>query len=187
MEPASNCKIYLSGVPGAGKTTVVRKTADRLRKRGVRLWGFITEEVTDDKARTGFTVSTFDGAKVPFAHVLMKRGPRVGPYRIDVTAFEGMVIPNLTPPTASKGRRLRSVGMIDEIGKMECMSRSFCERLQHLIEQPGCVLISLAVKGHNLISEIRRRAGDNLIEVSQANREMLPKILAETFWAYLSK
>jgi nucleoside-triphosphatase len=178
-------KIVLTGLPGSGKTTVVRRTADLLRKRAVKPWGFMTEEVSEDRSRTGFRVSTFDGVRIPFAHVLLQRGPRVGPYRVDVAAFEGTVLPILRAPQPHKGRRPRSLGVIDEVGRMECLSAAFCRRVEELLEANENLLITVAARGVGTIEKVRRFAGDHLIEVTPDNRDLLPRVLAETLLLYL--
>jgi nucleoside-triphosphatase len=180
-------RIVLSGVPGSGKTTVARRTADLLRRKAVKPWGFFTEELTDDRARTGFRLETLEGVRVPFAHILLKRGPRVGPYRVDVAAFEGTVLPVLQPPRHAKGRRARTLGIIDEVGRMECLSGAFCRRVEELLEAHENLLITVATSGPGTIDKVRRFAGDDLIEVTPANRELLPKVLAETLLLYLGE
>ena len=44
--------LLLTGVPGIGKTTVIRRAADRLKGR--RLGGFYTEEIREQGDRRGF-------------------------------------------------------------------------------------------------------------------------------------
>lgn len=181
-------KIVLTGSPGVGKTTVVRRTCDLLKARNVRLWGFYTEEIRAS-ARSGFNVITFDGVRVPFAHVLLNRGPRVGPYRIDVRAFEDAVLPQfdrvLDAPAQAKEAAPHSVGVIDEVGKMECASRAFVDRFEALINVSGSLLITVAHRGSGPMARLRAFAGDDLIEVTPYNRDMLPGILAETYLKYL--
>ncbi|MGA9120758.1 MAG: nucleoside-triphosphatase [Bacteroidota bacterium] len=74
-------RILLTGPPGCGKTTVVRKVADNLRNGAS---GFYTEEIRDaKKQRTGFRVVTLDGMRGELADKFSVHGPRVGSYRVD--------------------------------------------------------------------------------------------------------
>ena len=51
--------LLLMGVPGIGKTTVIRRVAARLKGR--RLGGFYTEEIREDGVRRGFGQETVEG------------------------------------------------------------------------------------------------------------------------------
>src|SRR5512134_567631 len=62
----AGCVLLLTGVPGIGKTTVIRRVADRLRGR--RLAGFYTEEIRENGDRRGFRLAGFDGTERVIAH-----------------------------------------------------------------------------------------------------------------------
>jgi nucleoside-triphosphatase THEP1 len=59
--------LLLTGVPGIGKTTIIRRIADRLKNR--RIGGFYTEEIREDGDRRGFRLVGFDGTKRVIGHV----------------------------------------------------------------------------------------------------------------------
>ena len=50
-------KIFLTGSPGVGKTTVLRKTVEELRRNNILVAGMITEEVKEHGMRVGFKVT----------------------------------------------------------------------------------------------------------------------------------
>ena len=52
-------KLFLTGNPGVGKTTLIRTIAERLE--GIRFAGFYTEEIRQGGQRTGFSAVTLDG------------------------------------------------------------------------------------------------------------------------------
>ena len=85
-KPSAGKRILLTGPPGCGKTTVVRKVADML---GGGASGFYTEEVRDDTGqRIGFQVTSLEGKRGELARKDPRPGPRVGSYRVNVQAFE---------------------------------------------------------------------------------------------------
>ena len=78
--------LLLMGVPGIGKTTVIRRVAARLKGR--RLGGFYTEEIRENGVRRGFRLVEFDGTARVIAHVDFPKVHRVGKYRVDVEAID---------------------------------------------------------------------------------------------------
>ena len=58
--------LLLTGRPGVGKTTVVRRVVERLsRPTG----GFYTCELREGGRRTGFEIVTLDGQRATLSHV----------------------------------------------------------------------------------------------------------------------
>lgn len=101
----------LTGRPGVGKTTCLKKTLELLK---VPAGGFFTEEIRERGKREGFALLTLDGQKVTLARVGRAGGPRVGKYRINLEALDRVGIPAIVDAT-----RAGQLVVIDEIGKME--------------------------------------------------------------------
>lgn len=162
-------KVLLTGPPGCGKTTVVRKVAQIL---GGAAAGFFTEEVRDARGtRIGFRVVTLDGARGELAAKSAARGPRVGSYVVNVGDFERVALPSLD---ADDDRIL----IIDEIGKMECHSAAFVRKVADLVASPRPLLATMPLGGGAAIEEIRRRTDVETIVVARENRDALPARLA---------
>lgn len=158
--------LLLTGLPGVGKTTVIRKVAAALAGR--RLSGFYTEEIREGGQRRGFRAATFDGRVWTMAHV-DSRGPhRVGKYGVDVA-----VIDSLADALLAAGGAV-DLYLVDEIGKMECLSRRFVAALRALLEGPRPLLATIAQRGTGFIAEVKRRPGVELWPVTRANRDELP-------------
>ena len=166
----------LTGRPGCGKTTVIRRVLEAIGASGGV--GFYTEEVRELGRRIGFDVVLLDGRRGPLARVGGK-GPRVGRYGVDVESFERLAVEHLD--RALQGDPV--ILLIDEIGKMELHSRRFVQLLGRVFdpEAAWAVLGTVMLQPHRLIAPICRRADIEVIEVTPANRDALPDQLAELF------
>ena len=78
-------KVLLTGRPGCGKTTLIKRVVNNL-PRGAG--GFYTEEIRDGGTRAGFKIVTLDGAAAVFAHVDFKTPEHLGKYGLDLSALE---------------------------------------------------------------------------------------------------
>lgn len=157
--------LLITGRPGVGKTTVIRRVAERLG--GIRLAGFYTEEVREAGERTGFRLVDFAGNALTFAHVGFA-GPRVSKYGVDVAALDARVEALLAP------RAEVAVYLVDEIGKMECLSPRFVAAMRRLLASDHLVVATVARKGEGFIAEAKRSPGAALWEVSHENRDRAP-------------
>jgi nucleoside-triphosphatase len=165
--------VLLTGLPGCGKTTVVRRVVERLQGR--HLAGFYTQEIRREGRRLGFEAIGLGGRRAVLAHVELRTKKRVGRYGVDVAAFNAVVEAELRRP-------LRNVDLfvIDEIGKMECFSRQFVEAASALLDSAVPVLATIAAKGGGVIGQVKARPDVELFTVTAANREELPGRLVES-------
>lgn len=173
--PGAHRHVLLAGRPGVGKTTVLRRTAELLAREGVRAAGFYTEEIRDDgDRRTGFRgVPLAGGSEAVIADVELEGGPRVSRYGVDVDAVDRLAERTLDPADDAV------VVLVDEVGKMECLSDVFVERMRALLEGPRPVLATVGAGGEGFREEIRRRPDVELWRVTRENRDGLPDRLAE--------
>ncbi len=166
--PASN--LLITGRPGVGKTSVVVGALGRLH--GVRLAGFLTEEIREAGQRVGFAVATLAGERRVMAEVGITSQRRVGRYGVDVSAVDEIV------ELALADERAAQAFVIDEIGKMELYSSRFVASMERLLDDPRPLVATVAIKGSGLIATARRRPDVELWEVEVGNRDALPERVA---------
>jgi len=163
-------RLFLTGSPGIGKTTLIRAVVDRLEE--VTCAGFYTEEKRQRGERVGFRISTLNGEEGSLASVGRKE-PTIGRYSIHVEEFEKLVLSNLDP-----GITRADLYVIDEIGKMELLSRKFRSKIVDLLAQPTNLLATIAKRGKGFIEQIKGRNDIELIEVTRKNRDQLAEEIA---------
>lgn len=166
---SKSAKILLTGLPGCGKTTAVMKIIANLDPGKVA--GFYTQEIRENNIRKGFGWKSLDGPEGILAHIDIKSPFKVGKYRVDVAGFEKSVVPVL-----DFDRTDTELFVIDEIGKMECMSEKFVAAVRRLFASEKSVLATVAQKGAGLISEIKSCPDTKLFHLTHQNRD---KIIAE--------
>src|SRR5690606_6875859 len=106
-------KICITGHPGIGKTTVIKKLFSILQQSNIPVAGFYTEEIRVNQKRQGFKViSLTTQESAILAHVNIQSNMRVSIYGVDIKGFEKL----MTKELEQKSKVL----LIDEIGKMEC-------------------------------------------------------------------
>jgi nucleoside-triphosphatase len=183
--------LLLTGPPGVGKTTIIRTVAARLAGR--RLGGFYTEEMRVRGERRGFALVTFDGRRAVIAHVRDRergdrddprrpgsRHPRVGKYAVDVDVIDAMARSTLAENAAVE------LYLVDEIGKMECLSREFVTAMRARLDGHVPVVATVGQRGGGFIDEVKRRTDADQWGVTRANRNDVPAQVLDWIDRYAS-
>ncbi|MBN2227584.1 MAG: hypothetical protein JW763_09480 [candidate division Zixibacteria bacterium] len=125
--------------------------------------------------RKGFELAGFNGGRRVLSHVDIQSPNRVGKYGVDVPGFERF-LDELNLQDVNSGLIL-----IDEIGKMECLSRKFTELMAKLLDSSTPVIATIAKKGGSFIERIKHREDVEIIEVTAISRDQLLRELTHRF------
>jgi len=157
--------LLITGLPGVGKTTLIKKLSEALK--GLHPIGFYTEEIREGSERKGFELISLEGKRGLLSHKEIKSPFNVGNYKVDVKSFEDFLnsISFFNPST--------NLIIIDEIGKMECLSDQFKKILKEILDSEKWVLATIALKGGELIAEVKAREDVKIFEVTKKNRDSL--------------
>jgi nucleoside-triphosphatase len=120
MADQATKNLLLTGAPGCGKTTVVRRLIDRLGDP--RLRGFFTQELRAHGQRVGFEAVGLSGQRAVLAHVRSRSKLRVGRYGVELEQLRPLVEAELGAPAEAV-----DAFIVDEIGKMELLCPAFVE------------------------------------------------------------
>ncbi|NPA51562.1 MAG: NTPase [Aquificae bacterium] len=168
--------IAVTGKVRSGKTTAVKKVLQAIQDRAI---GFYTEEIKDPKTnqRIGFKVVTTDGRESILALKGKKGRYKIGSYSVNVEEFEKTVIPLLEEALNQKDKII----VIDEIGKMELLSRKFTELVDKIISQRDIkAIVTVPLKDvHPIVKKIKTSPDTILIHLTPSNRDQIPKKILE--------
>ncbi|MDH7491956.1 MAG: nucleoside-triphosphatase [Methanolinea sp.] len=139
--------ILITGPPGCGKTTLIKNIISDLSF--LSPVGFYTEEIREGKMRVGFRGVSLDGRTFLLARSGFSSRFQVGKYGVDKAGFESFL--------ATISFQDAGFVVIDEIGKMECISGQFCHLVEDLLSSEKCLLATIASRGTPFIEAIRQR------------------------------
>ena len=155
--------LLVTGPPGCGKTTLVRRVVEELGDLPVA--GFSTGEIREGRDRAGFALVGLDGRRAVLSRVRFPGPHQVGRYGVDIAGFEAFL----------GGLRAGDPGLrlvvIDEIGKMECLSGRFRSFLGERLASPVPLLATIALRGTPPIEGIKARPDVEVIPMSREDRE----------------
>ncbi len=171
-------RVLLTGPPGCGKTTAVVGIVGALGKK-VRMAGFYTEEIREAGRRVGFRWHRLDGRTGTLAHVKIKGSHRVSKYGVDLGSFEGEAVSVLDPDAPGV-----DLFVIDEIGKMECLSGKFDDAIRRLLKSHKSVLATVAQKGSGLIQEVKSYPGVEVLHLTRESRAEVTQQVADRLVAH---
>lgn len=157
--------LLLTGPPGIGKTTLMRKLVSALAGRSIR--GFWTDEIRGAGGRQGFRIESLAGESAVLAHVSIRSPCRVGKYGVDVAALDRMAEVSLRLDENVE------VYLVDEIGKMECCSPRFVEAVTALLDAGYLLIATIALSGQGPIAAFKARPAVEIWTVSRENRDCL--------------
>ena len=164
----------LTGLPGVGKTTVIRKVLQLLPKN-LKVDGFFTEEVREGGERIGFQIVTLDGQRAWLARKGFQSTHKVGKYGVDLKAIESVIA-----PTLKRAIERSDLIVVDEIAKMELSHPVFARVVWECLESSKPVLGVIQRSRLPFLDKVRSRGDVLLFEVTQQNRDGLPeKIVTE--------
>lgn len=157
-------KILITGPPGCGKTTLIKRIADDVP---YPVNGFFTAEIREGGTRVGFEVESFAGEKAILSHVDIRSRNRVGKYGVDVEAFEKIALPEIEK--AIDGKNLL---IIDEIGKMELYSARFRDLILTAFESEIPILATILYKPHPFCDRLKKGDHVKIIQLRKDNFEL---------------
>jgi len=166
--------VFLTGVPGVGKTTVLMKIVEELEEKGFSIGGVVSQEVREGGLRVGFRIVDLDTKREGWlAHLNRKKGPRIGRYGVCLDDLEDVGVQAIQDAIQRS-----DIVVIDEVGPMELLSQAFRKAVVQALNGDKPVLGIIHHRASDpLIAEIRSREDAAIIQVTRDNRERLPALI----------
>ncbi|MDI9619560.1 MAG: NTPase [Candidatus Nezhaarchaeota archaeon] len=179
---ALQSKIFVTGRPGIGKTTLTMGVVDQLRRRGFRVGGMVTLELREGGVRRGFKiVDVGSGSEAPLASLSSAPGPRVGKYLVHVKNLDLVAVRAI-----ETSLRQDELVVIDEIGPMELKSQRFVNIVEESLSSRKPILATLHYRlRHPIIDFIRSRF--EVVTIDESNRGLLLSVISERIAACLTR
>ncbi|HMK82466.1 MAG TPA: NTPase [Candidatus Bathyarchaeia archaeon] len=167
-----SARIFLTGEPGVGKTTLIRKVVQELQSRGIIVGGMTSSEIREGGSRIGFQVEDISSHEVGELAKLgqtFQGAPMVGRYRVNLDDVERVGVVAIR-----HALKVANVIIVDEIGPMELKSSQFVLAVEDVLASSKNFLGTLHKRAsHPLIKVIRTNSSYKIIELTPANRNMI--------------
>lgn len=151
-------RVFITGNPGSGKTTLVKKLADFLLKNDVSFSGFYTLETRNKGKRTGFKLTIIPEENVYTLASLNPPGISFGRYYVKTEGTERGI---------KALKREANVYIVDEVGPMEAKHPDFMPAVKDLLETDKNIIAVIHRKMTDLVEK------ENLYRISPENRNDL--------------
>jgi nucleoside-triphosphatase THEP1 len=179
-------KIVVTGATGVGKTRLIQGVVEKLlavKAAGIKAAGFYNVNAEDKKGKPIRVIRTLDGQEVPVATSGKGRGTRVDNFYVDADAIEPVTL------EAISFRMGVDLYVIDEIGPMETISRTFSVTAKMLMKKDEvAVLASAAKQGRGFVREVKYMTGVEVHELTPENfAELDDKICRTLLGAFASR
>lgn len=169
-------RVFLTGEPGCGKTTAVKKACAILQSHGKKLGGILSGEIREQGMRIGFTLEDILTHETGIlAHINQNEGPRVGKYRVNLEDIQRIGVVAIRRAIAQADAII-----VDELGPMELNSMPFILAVEMALASTSHFVGTIHKRAsHYLVAAIRSNPSYQILEVTQQNRNEIPTTIAQ--------
>jgi nucleoside-triphosphatase len=169
--------ILIRGKPRSGKSTLIQKLVDLFKQKGENVGGISTPEIRE-RSRLGFEiVDMMTGERGILAHINQKEGPKVASYRVKLEDLNRIGVQGIKRSIEKNV----AVIIIDEIGKMELVSKEFQEMVWEALNSQK-VIGTIGQITHPFVTKVYQRNDVKVFDITIQNRELIFNNLKTLFF-----
>ncbi|MFW9818450.1 MAG: NTPase [Candidatus Thorarchaeota archaeon] len=175
-----NKKILITGPPRCGKSTLISKLIKYYtNEKDYVIYGFLTPEVRDGEKRIGFDIIDISSGK---RSQLARAGDyktrhQVGKYNVFIENLDKFINKNLDLDEESL-----DLIIIDEIGKMELLSKRFQRFIKEIFTSNLRVLATIGLKlNHPLKNFLTNLPFTEVLTLNRQNSQIIFEKVISTF------
>jgi nucleoside-triphosphatase len=163
--------ILLTGKPGVGKSTLLKKVVnkiEKLNKNKFTVQGFYTESIIKNNKRIGFKTITIDESK---SDILTTR--EKGNYILVKKTMDDLIIPAMKEGIENPNTNLL---IIDEIGPIQLQDKQFKVMIQRALNTHRISILGIIAQSNeddDFIEEVLCNYRTSIVEVNIENRDKL--------------
>ncbi len=165
--PAKN--FLITGEPGVGKSTLIKKLIDYFR---ADVGGFWTEELTPNGGeRTGFVMHSLVTQRISIIAHIDQSATRTGVhgrYRVALDVICRVAIDDIRSALFDSG-----IVVIDEVGFMQLKAHGFADAVRMALDSRLIVLATVPTASHPETDAMKTRSDTMLVVVTEQNRDEL--------------
>jgi nucleoside-triphosphatase len=163
--------ILITGLPGCGKTTLIKEVLKELR---IPARGFFTEEIREGGERIGFKIMTLNDKEGILAKKEFKSPYKVSKYGVNLKDLEEIGVEEI-----EEGLKENSLIVVDEIGKMELFSQKFKEIISKALNSKNKVLGTIMLKSNSFCQKIKIRRDTKIFYLEKKEKGKIKKEIKE--------
>ncbi|MEM2822044.1 MAG: nucleoside-triphosphatase [Candidatus Pacearchaeota archaeon] len=151
--------IFITGLPGCGKTTLIKKLLEESTKAGKKYLAIISEEIRERGKRKGFDFKLIDSGKLITKTILALNKKIAEPGKPSIKFGKYFVFPQNVDEIVDKASELimdKQIIFIDEIGRMEFYSEKFRGFVAQVAKMSDKIMSDKMLSDKMLVASLHR-------------------------------
>ncbi len=169
-------KILLSGMPGIGKSTILEKVLEQLRKQNQQVMGCIVKEMQTNQVRSGFKIHYFPSSKetvlASCEHQFSSQ--QISKFSVNIDALENELIPFMHEMSESKTYDML---IFDEIGRMQSLSPQFIPAVDSIMHSNKSLIATIVYDDEMWARKYKDNQNIFFIVANQNNRDFIATLI----------
>ncbi len=172
----SKTHILITGSPGVGKTTLIKKIEDYLKENSLPVGGLYSPEIKTDGKRQGFALVDIHNGKKGILASKTGSGPKVGKYAVNKHDLD-----NIGVKAIESALRSAQYVLIDEIAPMELKSKEFMNIVEKAFSSSKIVIAVIHKRSKApFIQKIKNREDVILWDIHKNNQDIVYEQIIQT-------